>query len=203
MADGNFHPTSVEIFMFEQLIGTIYITKRSTTNSPSNDRMLPRRQDDDAKTIGPRSSPSNISDLEDGGRYIDPNRNDCSIVYEWSSGKIDSKDIFTTIMEAMIIVAYDGTHVPFDALNAVSASGNCAMNIHKTPGIPDQPSGFKATTLLFLLPNLIVQQRRFQGLDFSFEFGAPGTPQKSIFQGFIMGLGSPKDQSYSKVAATS
>lgn len=202
MSRDRFQSMSIEIFMFEQSIGKIYITHRFTDNSPLQNRMLPIRREDSMKELGTRTNPSNVSNPEDSGRYVDPFIKNCAVVYDFNPGKIRSADIFTIIMEGIMIVAYDGTHDSFDYLNAASASGNCAMNIHKPPGLQDRISGLKATTLLYMLTGMIVQQRRFGDLDFSFEFGEPEKSQKTILEGFIMGLGPPRDRSSGDVVVT-
>ncbi|KAI4170327.1 MAG: hypothetical protein LQ343_005080 [Gyalolechia ehrenbergii] len=203
MSDGHFQPVAVEMFMFEQSIGTIYISDRSTSHGPPSSQMLPhRRNNDRGEEMGMPSDPRKISNPRDSGRYVDPHAIGCSILYKWSPGKIQSKDIFTAIMEGLIIIAHDGTREPFDSLNAPSASGNCALNIRKVAREPIKLSGFKASTLLFMLTDMIVQQRRFEHLDFEFEYGAPGDPEKRILEGFIMGLNPPRGQSRDDEAAT-
>ena len=59
--------------------------------------------------------------FDDRGRYTDPRVASLAIEYEFSGRKVNSEDIFTCLMEAFMILSYDGD-VNFQALNAVRAS---------------------------------------------------------------------------------
>lgn len=178
------------------MIGKVFITKRAPSHGSSSNGTLTHDGDDDgASEPAALRRSSHGSNTGDSGRYIDPDNKDWSIVYEWRPPRINNKDIFTAIIKAIIIVAYDGTHEPFDYLNALSATGSCALNIHEIRREPTKPSGIVALTQLFMLADMVVDQGRFENLEFALEYDQ-SEPRTRPLEGFILGVGHPADQSH-------
>ena len=190
----------IEMHVYEHLIGTVFILpKGDYMNDNSNLTLVESSRAVDARSIGLQDS-STTYNAEDSGRYIDPRFRDrsLSVKYDWGNGpRIHSKEVFTAIIEAMIIVSHDGTQQVFGYLNAASVSGNCGLNLHRVGSGTDTSffaSGSGATTLLYLLADMVVRQKRFQDLDFALEAGKP-PETKAYIKGFWMGIGPPLDMS--------
>lgn len=184
--DRRFQSVAIEMFMVDQPIGKVFVTRWfQSTESSSNASMIARG---DAGALGPEvlNNSTIQSSGDDHGRYIDPVTKDMSIVYDWNTPRIKSNDIFTVLMEGIMIIHHDGAFLPFDHLNAVSATGRCTMNIHKIGPGKSRLRGISAATFMFMLASMIVQQRRFENLEFSLEWKKAGNWEPQM-QGFIMG----------------
>ena len=189
--DRKFQAAAIEMFIVDQPIGKVFITRwRQSYESSGNVSMTARG---DAGALEPEGlNKSTIqSSGDDHGRYIDPVTKDMSIVYNWNTPRINSNEIFTVLMEGIMIIHHDGAFLTFDHLNAVSATGRCAMNIHDIGFEKRGLTGISAATFLFMMATMIVEQRRFESLDFSLESQKAGH-WKPQMQGFIMGLEPPQ-----------
>ena len=116
------------------------------------------------------------------GRWVDPQDKRFALDYSWRGPNIDRDDIFTAILQALIILSYDGIGEDFYWLNARSATGNCALNIRK-PGPVDHPSvipGVTVVSLTYVLADLFTAHDRFAGLDFQFVIQHHGLPFKPL-----------------------
>ncbi|KAL8699626.1 MAG: hypothetical protein Q9201_005902 [Fulgogasparrea decipioides] len=199
MSEWNRYESSVvEIFNHDRMIGKIYIIPLSDALDTSHNATTTTLGDvagktelpeplTDASTMISSNADDNDSNDADSGRYTNPLRPDVSIPYEFSGPRIYSKDIFTAIIEGLIIVAHDGANKPFSYLTGVSASGHCALHLKQTGRAG---TGLYATTLLELLTEMLVTLRRFQAVEFALEQGkAPDW--KRFIEGYFMWLGRP------------
>ncbi|KAL8793909.1 MAG: hypothetical protein Q9195_003528 [Heterodermia aff. obscurata] len=165
----HFQPSLIEILMHDQPIGTISISSLPVVASdPSlNKTML----------------------TADRGRWVDPHLGRITINFIWHPPHVLIDDIFTALMQAVIMVSYGGTNEPFDWLNAGSASGRCALNIRK-PGpvhLPSSTPALTVATLCAVLADFVIEQNRFEGLDFSMEIYRFGEQVKPL-EGYIRAL---------------
>lgn len=172
-ASAHFQSSLIEIFIHDQPIGEISMstaTVDSASASSSNKTLL----------------------TADSGRWVDPHLGRIALIYTWRPPRIASDDIFTALMQAILIVSYGGTNQPFDWLNAASASGDTALNIRK-PGpvhLPSSTPAITVATLCTVLMDFVIQQDRFEGMDFTMEiyrFGQRHLP----LEGFIRALRPP------------
>ncbi|KAL8722929.1 MAG: hypothetical protein Q9181_007396, partial [Wetmoreana brouardii] len=131
----------VEIFIHDRMIGKIGITPyldaldishnvtATTVGDVAGKTGLPEPLNDASMSISSNANDTNNDDDADRGRYYPPIRPDISIPYEFDGPRISSKDIFTAIIEGLIIVTHDGPHQPFSHLTGVSASKHCALHL--------------------------------------------------------------------------
>ena len=189
--DRRFQSIAVEMFIVDQPIGEVFISRwfqstefngNASTNLPGNAGAL---------EFEGLVNYTVQSGGNDHGRYIDRVTKQMSIVYDWNTPRINGNDIFTVLMEGLMIIHHDGAFLPFDHLNAVSATGRCAMNIHEIGPDKSRIRGISAATFIFMLANMIVEQRRFENLDFSLDWEKAGNWQPQM-QGFIIGLEPPQ-----------
>ena len=166
----HFQSSLIEIFIHDQPIGKILISTSTVVSSPSSNKTL----------------------TANSGRWVDPHLGRITLNFNWRPPRITVDDIFTALMQAILIVSYGGTNQPFDFLNAASASGRCALNIRK-PGpvhLPSSTPALTVATLCTVLTDFVIEQNRFEGLDFSMEIYRFGQQVKPL-EGFIRALGPP------------
>lgn len=189
MSEQGFRPLEVIIHIRNARIGVLGIcvmTPRNVLNSKPTTLAFPISNTNN-------TSPTAVND--DSGVYIDPG-NRFAVPYSWSAPRIHSKDIFTCIMEAIIIIAHDGPTSEFTYLNAVSASGNVALNIHATysPGAEKEIGFVVVRPLLVTVLSFFVDQRRFDSLDFAYEKVQPAGPRIKRIEGFFFRVGNANGQ---------
>ena len=188
--DRKFQTVVIEMFMVDEMIGKVFITKWFYPTASSSNASMIARGDASAQEDRGLDKSTIQSSGDDRGRYIDPITKDMSIVYEWNTPRINGFDVFTVLMEGIMIVHHDGAFLPFSHLNAVSATGRCAMNVHAIGPEKSTLRNISAATFMFMLANMIVEQRRFENLDFSLDWEEPGGWEPQM-RGFIMGLNPP------------
>ena len=67
------------------------------------------------------------------GTVVDPDDPHFTILYSYDGGRINSKDIFIAILEAIAITAEYDDNLPFLSLVTTSASRKCEITISKAP----------------------------------------------------------------------
>ena len=163
----HFQSSLIEIFIHDQPIGKIAISTSTVTSIPSSNNTL----------------------TANSGRWVDPHLGRITLNFAWRPPRITVDDIFTALMQAILIVSYGGTNQPFDWLNAASASGRCALNMRK-PGpvhLPSSTPALTVATLCAVITDFVIEQNRFEGLDFSMEIYRFGEQVKPL-EGFIRAL---------------
>ena len=167
-----FRTSLIQILVYDEVIGVISISRSPVASAvvSSNKTAL----------------------AADSGRWVDPHLGSIILNYSWRPPRITSDDVFTALMQAIIMVSYGGTTQPFDWLNAASASKRCALNIRK-PGPVHSPSSIPAltaATLCAVLTDFVIEQNRFEGLDFTMEISQFGQRIYPL-EGFIRALLPP------------
>ena len=165
----HFHPSLIEILVYDRLVGEISISGSAM----------------------PSVSSSNETSIlaANSGRWVDPHLGRISLTYTWIPPRVTSDDIFTALLQAILIVSYGGTNQPFDWLNAASASGRCVLNMRK-PGPAHLPSSTPALivgTLCSVLTDFVIERNRFEGLQFTMEIEQFGQRIYPL-EGFIRAL---------------
>ncbi|KAL8689374.1 MAG: hypothetical protein Q9218_004943 [Villophora microphyllina] len=167
-----FESSVIEIFIHEHMIGKVWITRYSDALDAGS-KATNNRDGDSIIEPPDNSSVANIAnDRNDGesGRYIAPGHPELSLVYDFDGPKLNSKDVFTAIIEGMIIVAHDGSKKPFDYLTSVSASRQCALHLRQVRK-STSATGLMAAASLEMLADLVVKKRRFQTVEFALDRG--------------------------------
>ncbi|KAL8835212.1 MAG: hypothetical protein Q9170_003408 [Blastenia crenularia] len=192
MSRDRFQPSVIEVYTSKRMIGKVFISRASTFSALGSNLADTDQERDIAPNAQARPGVVDISYTDDSGRYTDPSLPSWAIEYKWGTSRVDSGDMFTAIIEGIIIVAYDGAYTNFDHLNAVSATGHCALNVHETTvgRIPAVTTGTTAATLLFMLGDMVVMQRRFADLSFTFVELEKSGKQNNILEGFFDGIGA-------------
>ena len=170
----NYKPTVIDLFLLDtHLVGKVHITplhSASTVNSNGKPIRLPKRfpHADEPET---NTKTLNVSAADDSGRYLDPDpASDRSISYDLQGVKVLAKDIFTAIIESMIIVLHDDSYEPFSHLTGVSASHDCGLSLRQV-GPP--VIGAQVLDFLSLFTYFFFAARHFETMDFALEEGVP------------------------------
>lgn len=180
MTEGRFNPTTALISVHGKPVGKIAIMKKNAMDGGpvvrSNDTTrqdLPEMGVSSSSVHKSSSSNGPNNAAEVSGRYVDPTHPGSTIVYQFEDGhRIDSKDIYTCVMEALMILTYnDRETIRFDYLSAVSASHNTALHIHASGNA--EPSLDTISQLVYSLSKLYTEKRRFDAMDFAYEAGRP------------------------------
>lgn len=101
--------------------------------------------------------------VPDSGRYIDPDLPSLAIDYTFSNRRVKAADVLTCIMQALLIISYDGA-VDFEYLNAVVP--NLALNIHATTAPDGLPKQADISLYQWNLALFFLAVRRWDELDF-------------------------------------
>lgn len=171
-----FQASLIELLLHDQPIGNILISNSATVSD-----------DDDGGSNG-----TLLALAADSGTWVDPHLGRITLDYTWRPPRVARDDVFTALMQAIIMVSYGGTGQPFDWLNAASASGHAALNIRK-PGPVHSPSSTPAltvATLCAVLADFVIEQDRFEGLEFGMEIYRYGERVRPL-EGYIRALRPP------------
>ncbi|KAL8918049.1 MAG: hypothetical protein Q9208_007571 [Pyrenodesmia sp. 3 TL-2023] len=181
--DSSFLSTKVDVSLHGTTIGRIFLTARQ----------LPRIENGALNTSAPASTAStspiinSSSANSDSGTFVDPAYPSDILYYTFSDRRIKSHDIFTCILEAFMILTYDDKTIPFFAFNAVSATGNLALNVHASDEVRITYNG--VGWLLRLLASLYVRKKRFDEIEFTFRDESMGRSVKQA-EGFFLRVGN-------------
>ncbi len=129
---------------------------------------------------------SNNTVVADSGTRVDPTDSRFKIAYEYDGVRIKAADTFTAFLDGLAIAAERHGNEVDAFVNAVSASGDCAINIHAWFG--QQLSWERLRrALLVIWETLIVGDRyckgRYEGLDFELVYNGV-----KIGEGFLLRL---------------
>ncbi|KAI4195976.1 MAG: hypothetical protein LQ350_006860 [Teloschistes chrysophthalmus] len=84
--------------------------------------------------------------------------------------RVPAADMFTSTMDAMVETATEPENFPRRYINAVSESGNCGFNVHKSsdgnPQRHELTNDILRTVLLLIMGEIFLRRRRFAELDF-------------------------------------
>ena len=168
-----FLPTVVRISISRTTLGFVLIQRRLRTLSSRSTLIASGTESLEV----PDTATSSYADTE--GEIVAPDDPTLAISYRHTGRRVDSKLWFRLIMQAAIIITYDGS--AFDHLNALTEDGGLHLNIYTLGGHPDPK---KIARSLLLLPRL---GRRIDELEWTIKFGAASNRQP-VAEGFFLQL---------------
>ena len=182
----SFYSTKIDVTIFEKPVGVLWILgmgpypldgtiANQTARSISNGSI----KDDGFNAIR--------DDVPDSGVYTDNLIPGIELDYKFTPRKVKSEDIFTCLMEAFLIVTYEGD-VNFINLNAVSAvlPPRLTLSIYHTDRLV--PKNNVVGDLLWLVAQFYATHKRFDEMEFVMIIKAPGYPPLNRAAGFFMRL---------------
>lgn len=172
---GRFVPTVAELIWHRRAAGRIYIdTKQGSTTLDS--------ANNSTNGFSLHVPESNSSNAGYAGQVIDPIDHTLVVSYKFYGRRIGSKDMYTSIMESLIIMTYNGRSEPFESLTATSVSGNCALHIDAFRS--ERPDVNNISRLVFFLALITTNHKRFDEMEFSLEKGPPGG-RRRVAEGYL------------------
>ena len=114
------------------------------------------------------------------GRYKDPDDVEFSIDYEYSGARINSKDIFLVVIDALATAAQSSPDTLLNSIHAVSPSGDCVINIAKVGGRSKINYSFVTKALRLLITDIMVKLRKFEEIGFRLNWDASVVAEASI-----------------------
>ncbi|KAI4246826.1 MAG: hypothetical protein LQ352_006312 [Teloschistes flavicans] len=149
----------VEIFIENQLLAAIAIT-------------LLRNEDMSTKSDSVRDSTNASTALKDDDQGIIRVPRIPWLQVRWeskSTQRIPATDMFTSMMDAMVDTATEPSDQPRASINAVSQSGGCAFNVHRS-SVGRRPRRILSNdilrqVLLMLMGEIFIRRRLFAELD--------------------------------------
>ena len=115
------------------------------------------------------------------GRIVDPNDPNFEIGYTYSGARLNSKDVFLGVLDALATAAQFGRLTFFESLNAVSPSGACTISIAAI-----QSSTFRVTynfvtkALLFMITEVMVYLKKFGEVTLQLEWKGSAMAEMSV-----------------------
>lgn len=115
------------------------------------------------------------------GRIVDPNDRDFEIEYTYSGARLNSKDVFLGVLDALATAAQFGRLTFFESLNAVSPSCACTISI-----VAIQSSTFRVTynfvtkALLFMITDVMIYLKKFGEVTLQLEFKGSAMAEISV-----------------------
>ena len=160
-----FYRLSALISLDGQMIGQLEF---GNNQSPSDNVTSVSLQEDNSLLVNSNQSDGSSSN---SGQIVDPNDPKFVITYEFYEKAIDSKEIFTVVLEGLAISAQFEPNEYCPVLEAHSLSGTVAISISQILGKPTLLRYSDLTrSLLILVTGVIVSQRKFKELDFSISY---------------------------------
>ena len=109
--------------------------------------------------------------LSDSGRIIDPYDSKFVITYAFYGKAINSKEVFTAVLDGLATSAQYEPKEYCALLEAVSVSGTCVISVSQIPSFPARLYYLDVTrALLILTTGVIVTRRRFGEMEFGISY---------------------------------
>ena len=108
------------------------------------------------------ASPS-IAATDPSGSIIDRDDRSFSVSYTYSDSPINSKDVFLAIIDGLVTAGQSSPGTPFQSLNAMSPSGNCAVNIIEVAQVDYR----HVTKALKLVRDIMIMRKKFGEMTFA------------------------------------
>ena len=114
------------------------------------------------------------------GEIIDVDDHSFTTSYTFSGIRINSKDIFIAVLDALATAAQFPANTPFRSLNAVSPSGNCVISISVESSQSELSYSFVTKALRSLITSAMVVLRKFEEVTFQLNWRAERMVEGSI-----------------------
>lgn len=188
---GRYESTVVKLFSNDIPIGEVWITTKYSASQATINNATSRQQGgDNAKVLESSKTLKLNSHDEDSGRFILPSTPELSIAYDFEGPKIKAVDMLTAIIQGLIIVSHDARRPrdqAFSHINAASASGHCAFNLHEVA--PEGKNIDNVAMMLIDLSRMLTDWRRFQSMDLALERKKSGSEEwTKLVKGYFMWL---------------
>ncbi|KAL8720070.1 MAG: hypothetical protein Q9225_003005 [Loekoesia sp. 1 TL-2023] len=181
MSDHGFLPTLVELVVSGNTVGIACFTRLPDGISTSKGTAMEHVEENNIVVKSKNG---------ESGTIVAPWDPKKAVEFRHTGRKVQSRDIFTLIMQALIIINYDGSLRPFRSLDAVTESGSSALHMHAIGN--EQPDPELVADLLPLVAGVFIPRRgqaaEFDEMEFTLEYGEP-SDRKRMVEGWFLLLG--------------
>lgn len=189
----SFFRLSALISLDGEVIGHLDFGKNE---NPSNDNDTSVGfSEDNLLLINNNNNNRSDGSLSNPGQIVDPYDSKFVITYEFYDQSIDSKEIFTVILDCLAISSQFTPSEYCPVLEANSMSGTVAISVSNIPGEPAQLRYSDLTrSLLLIVTGVIVRQRKFKQLEFSISYDGVEIAEGFMFK-VTMGSNGTQERS--------
>lgn len=100
--------------------------------------------------------------------------------YQYDGARVDSRDIWTAVLDDIVETAYNGANSTFSHIDAVSASGDAVYHMHTTAGVGTCKYWYMAEALRLMFIKMVIS-KRFQEVKLEIEYDG-----KTIAEGWLL-----------------
>ena len=154
-AQSRFCQVSTTLVRYGRRIGFLSLEKARQTTLGSNGA-------DVANSSLLTGASQSITVTYPSGYIVDRDDRSFSVSYIYTDFLVNSKDVFLAILDGLVTAGQFSPGTPFQSLNAMSPSGNCAITIVEV----DQVSYSYVTRALKLVRDIMVMQKKFGEMTF-------------------------------------
>lgn len=162
-ANSRFCEVTTTLSLYGRQIGVLLIQKRGVGVS----------KEGGINSTGPVlvKGPTNSTTVAyPSGHLVDADDPDFSISYTYSGARINSKDVFMAVLDALATAAQFSPSTPFGSLTARSPSGSCVINIAEEDSPFPINFSFVTKALRVVIVDIMVRLRNFGALALELEW---------------------------------
>lgn len=114
------------------------------------------------------------------GRIPDPDNKELTISYTYTGDRINSRDVFMSVIGGLVDIAPFDPLAPFESFTAISPSGKCVTTFVKLDDQSPISFSFIVTALRLIIWDVIVKLRKFEAMTIALEWNGVRTAEGSI-----------------------
>lgn len=175
VAQSRFCEVHTTLLLHRRQIGILLLQKRSPT------RTLATGGANATSSVSVDSVAQENAVVYPSGTFTDPDDAAFSLSYTYSGVRINSKDIFLAVLDALATAAQFSRVKYFQSLTAVSPSGSCAISIVANLGSIFRVNySFVTKALRFLIVDVMVPLGKFEGLTLQLKWETSEMAEMSV-----------------------
>ena len=159
--------------VYRRQIGTLVIQRRASV-------ALEKETANATSLILVKGSSTSNAATYPSGMILDPENPSFSISYRYSGIRINSKDIFLAALGALATAAEFSPSTSFKSLNAISASGKCAISILEVDNQFQLNYSYVTKALRAMVVDVMVYLRKFEEMTLELKWQATKIAEGSI-----------------------
>ncbi|KAF6217456.1 hypothetical protein HO133_006794 [Letharia lupina] len=172
-AGSHFCEVLTTLSLHRRQLGTLVIERRAP-------RTLEKGSANTTNTGLTKASAQGNTVTYPSGYITDSNDHSFSTSYTYSGTRINSKDVFLAVLDALATAAQFSPSTPFRSLTALSASGNCVINIVEVDSQFQVNYSFVTKALRVMVLDIMVTLRNFGEVTFQLKWKALNIAEGSI-----------------------
>ena len=115
------------------------------------------------------------------GRIIDPDDSNFAVVYTYSGARLNSKDVFLGVLDALATAAQFDRLTLFESLNVISPSGACTISIVAIQGSTFRVKySFVTRALLMMIRDIMIHLKNFGEVMLQLEWKSSAMAEVSV-----------------------